>query len=154
MAQITQLHPNALPGRRYGTFGTGALPIVEIWKMILIPEQYPIANDCDSVHRVSYQAVGVSIQVKFYTDSVSNTALDITGGSSVKLHLSPPSGTLKTKTATIKDATNGIIEYVTTVTDDLDEVGVWKVQGEITLSGSTRRTLNTPVFFEVLANLS
>ena len=65
--------------------------------------------------------------------------LDVSGATTLQLIFKAPSGNTKTKTAVFTtDGTNGQVEY-TTVSGDIDETGVWKIQAYIVLpSGSWR----------------
>jgi hypothetical protein len=76
---------------------------------------------------------------------------DVSGATTKELIFSKPSGETMTKTATFTtDGTDGYIEY-STITDDLDESGYWKLQGHIVLPGLDLRT--NIVTFKVYPNL-
>lgn len=44
------------------------------------------------------------------------------------------------------DGTDGILQYVTTSADDLDQVGIWKLQGIVTFSASDTHKSNIKSF--------
>ena len=63
-----------------------------------------------------------------------------------------PGGTLVTKTAAFKtDGTDGQITYTSSASTDFETTGTWKIQGHISKSGSTFRTVQSE--FEVLKNI-
>jgi len=66
------------------------------------------------------------------------SVVNITGATNIKMHFKKPSGTVVTKNAAIKNppGTNGLITYSTVASVDLDEIGRWQVQGELTISGA------------------
>ena len=56
---------------------------------------------------------------------------DISGASTIEVHLHTPSDVTKTKTGVLKtDGTDGIIQYTTTATD-LNSAGIWTIQAHI-----------------------
>lgn len=57
-----------------------------------------------------------------------NCGTDITGGT-LSMAIWKPSGALMTKTVVVDDASTGQVHY-TTVADDLDEAGVYKVRAK------------------------
>lgn len=78
---------------------------------------------------------------KIYIDEVGLTILldagqDITGATDVTIEVLKPSGTTDSWTAEVFDSQ--YVKYVT-VEGDLDEVGIYKLQIELTLSGWTGR---------------
>lgn len=77
--------------------------------------------------------------------------VDISSASTMEITFKPPQGASKVKTPVFNtDGTNGIIDY-TTIVDDLDEVGQWKMQARVTLpTGTWRSNIET---FKVHSNL-
>ena len=64
-------------------------------------------------------------------------AADVSGATAKSIIFSKPSGTVVEKDAAFYvDGSDGIIQY-TTVTDDLDETGTWKIQARVTLATGT-----------------
>lgn len=62
----------------------------------------------------------------------SDVALDISDATTLQMLFYKPNRTVATKTAVFTDdGTDGQIQY-TTVEDDLDQSGTWKVQARIT----------------------
>lgn len=60
--------------------------------------------------------------------------VNVSSASIKKFYLSTPAGVLKTVDAAFfTDGTDGILKYVT-VAEDLDESGVWTIQGYVELS--------------------
>lgn len=86
---------------------------------------------------------------KTYTDDIGTrirTTLDedITGYSSVTYYIEYPSGTEETKTCTVEDASDGIV-YYDTVSGDLDEEGIYKIQTLVDM-GATQYLSETQQF--------
>ena len=79
------------------------------------------------------------------------TPVDLTGNTDISIIFLKPDGTTAVKTATLfGPATDGVIQY-TTILDDLDLAGTWKIQAEITLpTGKWRSDIEK---FKVYANL-
>ncbi len=50
------------------------------------------------------------------------------------------------------DGTDGVIQYVTSTANDLDQAGVWNLQGKVTISGALHRS--DVVDFRVYPNIS
>ena len=66
-----------------------------------------------------------------------SSVVDISGATTKQLIFKKPGGTKLTKTAVFfTDGTDGIITY-DTLSGDLDEDGMWKVQGYVVLSSGT-----------------
>ncbi len=73
----------------------------------------------------------------------NGAVVNITGGTNFKIFARTPSGTVKTWTASIITAASGTFGYTTTATSDLDEEGMWLLQGKFTLSGWTGYALKS-----------
>lgn len=64
----------------------------------------------------------------------AGTAIDVSTASVKYIYFQDPSGNKVKKTATFTtDGTDGIIQY-TTIAGDIDEEGVWQVQGYVETS--------------------
>jgi len=81
--------------------------------------------------------------------SESGAVINLTGGS-VLLKIKKPDNRLMSKTATLADATNGVVSYIT-IAGDLDIAGEYHIQGEMTLSGTVIPSREAT--FPVLDNL-
>jgi hypothetical protein len=93
--------------------------------------------------------VGTVIEV---TVTENDAVLDISTATGTTILLLKPSGTVLTKTATFTtDGTDGKMEYQTQ-TGDIDEEGVWEVQGKLEMGGGTFYTRS--VAFPVKAVLA
>lgn len=81
----------------------------------------------------------------------TQTIIDLSAATTLQLIFKSPNGVVKTKNASLTtDGTDGQIQY-TTVDQDLDEVGNWKLQAYIVLpSGSWRSDIGC---FRVYENL-
>ena len=72
--------------------------------------------------------------------SGTSTALDVSTATSLEIILKSPSGVASTKTATVNtNGTDGKIQYVT-VDGDLNEVGTWRIQAKVSISGGVYRS--------------
>lgn len=94
--------------------------------------------------------VGTVFEMTVYDDG--NTIVDLSANISIELHFLKPGSTTKIeKTATLStDGTDGKIKY-TTITDDLDTAGTWKIQGKVeTAAGIWHTDIST---FVVVKNL-
>ena len=94
-----------------------------------------------SEEEVHYNDIGTDIIVTV-NDCVSGTAtaLDVSSASTLELILKSPSGTSSTKIASLNtDGTDGKIKY-TSVDGDFNEVGAWRIQAKIIISGGTFRS--------------
>ncbi len=81
----------------------------------------------------------------------AGTPLDISANTEILIIFQKPDGTPVSKTAVFStDGTDGKMRYVS-VTDDLDQIGGWKLQGKITLPAWTGKTGTGE--FEVAKNL-
>lgn len=77
--------------------------------------------------------------------------VDISSAVTLEITLWKPDTTTSVKTAVlVTDGTDGLMEYVTQAAD-LDQAGVWKIQGKVVFAGSTFYTLVNN--FRVYANL-
>jgi len=100
--------------------------------------------------------IGTIFEIEFTdcdttVDPVVTTPVDLTGATVLEFKFLKPSGTLVTKTAVVFGAaTDGVARY-TTVLDDLDELGNWKVQGYVELP--TGKWHSDTDKFKVHANL-
>jgi hypothetical protein len=80
-----------------------------------------------------------------------SSAVDVSSASTKQIIIKKPSGSKLTTTASFNsDGTDGKI-YYTTVTDDLDEAGSYKLQGKVIISDGTFYTDITS--FKVHRNL-
>lgn len=80
-----------------------------------------------------------------------NQIVDISSASSLTLLIKKPDGSILTRPATLEtDGTDGKMYYVT-VAGDLDEVGVYKIQGLVVLLNGSFYT--SIVTFKVHCNL-
>lgn len=79
-------------------------------------------------------------------------AIDISGYTTLNIIFTKPDGTSVTKTALfVTDGTDGEIYYAT-VSGDLDQAGIWRIQGEVGIGSGTsyRSQIKT---FKVYCNL-
>lgn len=69
-------------------------------------------------------------------------ALNVAAATALKILIKKPEGTVLNKTALLyTDGTDGIIKY-TVIAGDLDEVGIYSIQGHVTLpSGDWRSSV-------------
>lgn len=104
-----------------------------------------MASCADEIH---VGDIGTVFQITL-TDC--NVAVDLTGYTNLDMIFLKPDGTVVVKDAAIFGlASDGIIRY-TTIANDLDQVGTWKIQAEITLpTGTWRSDIEK---FKVYANL-
>jgi len=66
----------------------------------------------------------------------NRTAVDISTALTKTIHLRSPADVVKSFTANFTtDGVDGQLEY-TVVADDLDELGVWRIQGRVTFAGA------------------
>jgi len=79
------------------------------------------------------------------------TVVDISGATTKQILFQKPNGTTMTKNATfVTDGTDGKLKY-TTVANDLDTIGLWKIQARVVLpTGSWHSDTGT---FRVYKNL-
>ena len=69
-----------------------------------------------------------------------STVIDISSADTLQVIFKKPSCELLTKTATLKtDGTDGKM-YYNSISGDLDEAGVWKIQGSVVFGGSSWKT--------------
>lgn len=95
----------------------------------------------------------VGTKIEITVKDQNGNIVDLTNFISGKIHLKTPLLNVKEFTATRSNppGTDGLIQYTTTSTADLDEDGLWEVQPEVDINTwSGRGTKDT---FEVEANL-
>lgn len=81
--------------------------------------------------------IGTVFRLTLTDDGV---AVDISGATTKQIIFEKPDGSLLTKAATFtSDGTNGMMFYAM-LADELDQAGVWKIQGVVVLAGGTWRT--------------
>ena len=67
----------------------------------------------------------------------SGAAVDISSASLLQMFIKKPDSTSMTKTASLNsDGTDGKMKY-TSVSGDFDQVGVYKIQGKVTIGSAT-----------------
>lgn len=93
--------------------------------------------------------IGTALQVQVWNCD-TNTAFDITGLTSKHIKLAKPDASTVNFAADLVHPGSGLIQYVTT-SGDLDQVGIWRIQGIIDLNGGTFHTSIKD--FTVYANL-
>ncbi len=71
--------------------------------------------------------------------------VDITGYTLIEYKIEKPSGAILTKTCSVENVANGIV-YYDTVADDLDEIGTYSIQVQITFTGGDRNESETKHF--------
>lgn len=87
-----------------------------------------------AANEIHLDDIGTIFRVTLMDDTV---AADVSGATEMYIIFSKPSGTTVQKTAVhYTDGTDGIIQY-TTIADDLDETGNWKLQARVTLPSGT-----------------
>ena len=78
--------------------------------------------------------VGTKFLVTIYDDS---SVVNVSGASTKQIIFKKPDGTKLTKSAAFNsDGTDGKI-YYTAVTDDLDEIGTYEIQGKVVITDGT-----------------
>jgi len=76
--------------------------------------------------------IGTVFEITVTEDDV---ALNISSATVLQMLFKKPSGTVLTKTAVFTgDGSDGLIQY-TSIEADLDEAGIWYMQGRVTLPG-------------------
>lgn len=86
------------------------------------------------------QVGDVGIQIIVQVIDQDGDILDIGDASALKIKLQKPDGTAVDKgAALLTDGSDGKM-YYTTQTNDLDQAGIWQVQGKLTLSGTPKST--------------
>src|SRR6056300_1272314 len=90
-----------------------------------------------AVEEIHYNDIGTIFEL---TLRDSDVIVDISSALSMQMHFKKPDGTTVTKTAVhTTDGIDGKMQY-TTVDQDLDATGSWKVQGKIQLPVGTWST--------------
>lgn len=103
------------------------------------------------VTSVSCQAANAGIQFLVEMLDANLNTLNISGATSMQIFFQAPDGTQTAHTASyLTNGIDGQLYYVTTVSD-LIEAGLWYIQAEIVLGGSTFTTMQGQ--FEVFSNL-
>lgn len=87
-----------------------------------------------SLTQIHENDVGTEFIVQV-VDAVTGNAINITGYTTTEIIFEKPDETAVTKTATISDAVNGKIKYVSEA-DVLTPPGTWKLQGHVAHSGN------------------
>ena len=78
--------------------------------------------------------IGTTIQLTFLDGT---SVVDISGASTKEIWIQDPDGLTAKKAGTYSsDGTDGKL-YYDTVADDLDQAGIWYVQGYVVLAGGT-----------------
>jgi len=91
--------------------------------------------------------VGKPIEAIF-KDRLTFLAVDISDATSIIFIFTKPSGNIITRNATFKtNGTDGIARYITK-SGDIDEYGIWKLQGKIITSDGEEFSMETK--FDVL----
>lgn len=99
----------------------------------------------EEIHRYD---IGTVLKV---TLMEGDAILSIAAASVRKIKLRKPSGEVVEKTASLfTDGTDGIMTY-TTIADDLDETGEWKIQAYVEIGGHWHSSTDT---FRVFPNLN
>lgn len=79
--------------------------------------------------------IGTVIQITI--TNCAGTAIDISNATDIDFIFKKPSGTSITRTGAFStDGTDGVVEY-TLIAGDMDEVGTWKIQVNITAPNGT-----------------
>jgi hypothetical protein len=82
----------------------------------------------------------IGTQIRVLVADSDDVTLDISNATDLKVIFKKPSGSVIERTASFyTDGTDGILKYVT-VDGDLDEIGSWKIQVEITAPNGTWKT--------------
>lgn len=82
---------------------------------------------------ITLNDLGTSLQITVTEDDV---AVDISAATGRAIILKKPDGTTSEKTATLlTDGTDGIVAY-STVTGDIDQLGIWDYRAKITFSAT------------------
>jgi hypothetical protein len=78
--------------------------------------------------------IGSAIVLRVVEDE---SPVDLSSATEMKVYLKPPTGTTDEHTGEwVTDGTDGLMRYVTTDANDLDDDGQWYAQGKITFSAS------------------
>lgn len=121
---------NLFPLKMSLTFNA-ALPLLSRQEPLPMTDLYP--EDGAQVGDVGLQII---VQVLDQNGAV----IDIGGAVALKIKLLKPDGTTLDKTASfLTDGSDGKI-YYTTIVGDLNQAGLWQVQGKLTLDGTAKST--------------
>lgn len=83
--------------------------------------------------------VGTSLRATIRNQS--EEIVDVSDADTLELRFVKPDRSRITKTATLySDGTDGIIEWVTDSESDLDQAGIWNIQGYVVISGAAKRS--------------
>lgn len=97
-----------------------------------------MAINRDEVHKNDIGTVFVLIFKEYNEDTKQEEVIDISTATAITFYFyKPNSQTVLTKTASlVTDGTDGKAAY-TTIANDLDEVGDWKLQGKVEMPSGT-----------------
>ena len=107
------------------------------------------------IEQVQLGVIGHTLEIEVQRmDADGNLAArDISGQTALAIIATPPIGSKKTFTASLTNTgSDGKLDYVTAASSDLDESGLWKLQGHITEGGSPI-TKTEVGFLRVIDNL-
>lgn len=92
------------------------------------------------MNKIHMNDIGTVFQVLLKDDNDAVDVSSATGENSKQFIFEKPSGATLTKTAVfVTDGTNGLLKY-TTIENDLNEEGVWKLQVKVVLTEGTWRS--------------
>ena len=105
---------------------------------------------CNPSGEIHLNDIGTVFEVTVKDNS--DNVVDISSASVMQIHFARPDKTTFTKTAVLStDGSDGKMKYET-VDGDLDQVGRWRLQGDITLlTGTWSTTIST---FRVYTNIA
>jgi len=82
--------------------------------------------------------VGTSLRATIRNQA--DQVVDVSAADTLELRFVKPDRTRVTFTATLySDGTDGIVEYITEA-DDLDQAGIWNIQGYVVISGAPKKS--------------
>lgn len=96
--------------------------------------------------------IGTIIHVTI-VDAVTGNTVDLSSMTTMKFRFEKPDGDTFERTAVDEDVANGVIKY-TTIEDDLDVAGLWKMQAEVVASGGPTSHLSEIWNFQVYDNIT
>ena len=86
-----------------------------------------------AANEVHLNDIGTVFEITLKDEGNSPEIVDVSTAATMEIIFQKPNGTSVTQTASFTtDGTDGKIEY-TTLTGDLDTVGLWKIQGHVVL---------------------